>query len=77
MQRTLEKVDTRKKRTINQINELVKSLTSKEQDTLLSVLKKKYLLDQARKLDKAVRKNTLTIQEIVEEVCKVRSAKIW
>ena len=77
MQRTLEKVDTRKKRTINQINELVKSLTSKEQNALLSALKKKYLLDQARKLDKAVRKNTLAIQKIVEEVCKVRSTKIW
>lgn len=72
----MEKVDIRNKRKISQINELVKSLTAKEQDALLSALKKKYLLDQARKLDKAVKKNTLTIQEIVEEVRKVRSTKI-
>lgn len=72
----MEKVDTKNRRKINQINELVKSLTAKEQDALLSALKKKYLLDQARKLDKAVKKNTLTIQEIVEEVRKVRSTKI-
>ncbi len=64
-----------KKERINQIIKYVKSLTSKEQDVLLSALRKNALLDQARKLGKSVKKNNLTMQEIVEEVRKVRSAR--
>jgi hypothetical protein len=58
------------------INRYVKDLSRREQEILLSGLKRKVLIEKARRLDKSIKKNQLTMEDIVEEVKKVRSTRI-
>lgn len=61
-----------KKDRIKTLSKLVKSLTVREQNALLNALKRKALIENARKLDKSVKKNSVSMEDIMEEVNKSR-----
>ncbi len=57
---------------VQEISDLVKSMSVKEQDALLAVLRKRSILEKASRLDSSVRENPLTMQDAVNEVREVR-----
>ena len=59
---------------INTILQLVENLSDEEQKTLLLELEKKSMLEKAAKLEAGTKDNSLTMEEIVSEVLKVRAA---
>ena len=57
---------------LNNILMMVKKMPASQQIELETLLARMLLLEKAKKLDKSVKKNSLTMKEIVEEVRKVR-----
>lgn len=57
---------------IKEIQNIIAIFPEEKQKALLKELKRQALIMQARKLDKEIRKNEITHQEIVEEVRIVR-----
>ena len=60
---------------IDRIVMLISSMPARQQRELEIQLKRMLLLMKAEKLKKSVKKNNITIKEIVEEVNKVRDEK--
>ena len=50
-------------------------LNNDEQEALLKMLRKRLLLNQANRLNQSVITNTISMQEIVDEVLKVRQSQ--
>lgn len=57
---------------VQEISDLIKRMSVKEQDALLADLKKRSILEKASRLDSSVRENSLTMQDAVNEVWEVR-----
>lgn len=53
--------------TAERIYRVVKELTEKEQKKILSDLKKKYLLQNAKEVDRSIKNNSITVDEVVQE----------
>ncbi|MBQ9434931.1 MAG: hypothetical protein IJU33_02255 [Bacteroidales bacterium] len=68
----METTSIRSTSRINNILLLVKKMPAKQQIELEYLLKRMLLMEQAERLEKSVKKNTLTLKDIVEEVKKVR-----
>ncbi len=51
---------------------MVKKMPARQQIALETLLARMLLLEKANKLEKSVKKNNITMKEIVEEVRKVR-----
>ena len=60
---------------IDRITTYVKRLPSEQLDELERQLERLFLLMEAESLKKSVRKNNITMKEIVDEVKKVRHGK--
>lgn len=60
---------------VRQISELVSKLPANEQETLLASLRKRMVQEQAERLAASVKPNSISMQEVVEEVRLVR--KLW
>ena len=60
---------------VQEISDLVKRMSVKEQDALLAALKKRSILEKASRLDSSVRENPLTMQDAVNEVREVRGER--
>ena len=54
---------------------LVKSLDAEQQKVLEFQLQRMVLTEKAKKLENSIEQNSITIEEIVSEVKKVRNAK--
>ena len=57
------------------ISRYAESLTVKEQERLLDKLKKKMLLEKSKKLKGKVKPNSITMDEILEEIVLVRAPR--
>ena len=57
---------------VQEISDLVKRMSVREQDALLADLKKRSIFEKARRLDSSVVENSLTMQDAVNEVREVR-----
>lgn len=57
---------------LKEIQQIVASFPSEKQKALLAELRKQSILMEAKRLDKGVKKNTISKQEIIEEVRAVR-----
>lgn len=60
---------------ISTINALVIQMPTNQQDALIKALKREVLREKAKRLDNTVTPNTMNIEEIVEEVRKVRNGR--
>jgi hypothetical protein len=60
---------------VQEISKLVSKLPPAEQDDLLKALRKRVLLAKAEQLSGSVKPNTISMQEIVEEVRLVRKER--
>ncbi len=58
--------------TASKINDYVEALNTRDQQKLLNALEKKVLMDEARRLNKSVKKNTVSIDEICDVINHVR-----
>jgi hypothetical protein len=70
----MEKVISKTQR-LTKISRYVKALNEKQQAVLLEELRKNFLVMEAQKLKDSVKKNTITMADIVAEVRKVRKAR--
>jgi hypothetical protein len=61
--------------TVARITDYVEALTPGDQKKLLSALERKVLMDEAKRLNKSVQKNTVTIQEICDTINDVRKKR--
>jgi hypothetical protein len=61
--------------TVAKITDYVVALKESDQQKLLSALERKALMDEAARLNKSVKKNTITMQEICETVNDVRKKR--
>ncbi len=59
--------------TVSKITDYVEALTARDQEKLLSALERKVLMDEAKRLNKTVKKSSVTIQEICDIVNDVRT----
>ncbi|UTA66330.1 hypothetical protein [Emticicia sp. 21SJ11W-3] len=60
---------------ISTLNALVIQMPINEQEALIKALKREVLIAKAKKLDNSVNANTLSIDEIVDEVRKARQQR--
>lgn len=60
---------------ISTINSLVIQMPSNEQEALIKALKREVFRAKAKRLDNSVAPNTMNMEEIVEEVRKVRDER--
>jgi hypothetical protein len=60
---------------VQEITSLVSKLTDEDQEALLKALKIQILLAQARRLDQSVRKNKVSMDEIISVVRQVRQTR--
>ncbi|MDB5283745.1 MAG: hypothetical protein JWO06_2820 [Bacteroidota bacterium] len=58
--------------TAAKIKDYVEALPERDQKKLLSALERKSLMDRAKRLNKSVKKNTVSMQEICDVVNDVR-----
>ena len=65
----------KKKSVVTRINQIVKQLSEEEQNELLRDLEYKIMKEKARKISKGIKKNNLTMADIVEETRIVREAR--
>lgn len=65
-----------KKEIQEEIGKLVVKFSTEEMEALLRALQKQYLLSKAERLERSVVENKINIQEVVEEVRKVRQKSI-
>ncbi len=61
--------------TVARINDYVESLKVSDQKKLLDALERKVLLDEAARLNKSVKKNKITIEEVCDVVAEVRAKR--
>ena len=61
--------------TVSKINDYVEALNERDQKKLLQALERKVLMDEAKRLNKSVKKNTVSIEEICEVVSSVRKKR--
>ena len=61
--------------TVAKITDYVEALKERDQQKLLNALERKVLMDEAIRLNKSVRKNAITIEEICNEVTEVRKKR--
>ena len=61
--------------TVSKITDYVEALTVRDQEKLLSALERKVLMDEAKRLNKSVKKNFVTIQEICNTINDVRTKR--
>ncbi|MCY7410295.1 MAG: hypothetical protein LH473_08485 [Chitinophagales bacterium] len=61
---------TRKR--VRMISRYAETLTAREQERLLNRLREKALLDKAKKLKGKVKPNSITMDDILEEIALVR-----
>lgn len=64
-----------KKEIQEEIGKLVVKFSTEEMEALLRALQKQYLLSKAERLERSVVENKIGIQEVVEEVRKVRQKR--
>jgi len=57
---------------VSKITNYVEALNADEQQKLLDALERKALMDEARRLNKSVKKNAISIREICDMVNDVR-----
>lgn len=60
---------------ISEISEYVEKMPQPKQKALLDALRKDAIIQQARRLDKNVKKNNTTVDEIVSMVREVRKKR--
>mgnify|MGYP006890186077 CR=1 FL=1 len=60
---------------VREITSLVNKLTDEDQEALLKALKIQIILAQARRLDQSVRKNKVSMDEIISVVRQVRQTR--
>lgn len=60
---------------VNQIRILATQLPASEQESLLKNLRKQILKQEAKKLDEGILSNSISMEEIVEEVNAVRKKR--
>lgn len=60
---------------ISEISEYVEKMPQPKQKALLDALRKDAIIQQARKLDKTVKKNNITVDEIVSIIREVRKKR--
>lgn len=63
------------KKRLEEITKMVRKLDAKQQETLLSELKKQELLKEAERLEGTVKPNNVTMHDIVKIVRKVRKKR--
>lgn len=61
--------------TTAKINDYVEALKQRDQVKLLHALERKALMDEASRLNKSVKKNTVSIEEVCEIVNDVRKKR--
>lgn len=61
--------------TVSKINDYVEALNDRDQKKLLNALEKKVLMDEAKRLNKSVKKNTVSMQQICDMVNDVRKKR--
>lgn len=61
--------------TVSKITNYVEALTSNEQQELLDALERKVLMEEAKRLNKSVKKNSVSIKEICDMVNDVRGKR--
>jgi hypothetical protein len=61
--------------TAAKIADYVDALKERDQQKLLQALERKVLMDEAVRLNKSVKKNTVSIQEICDVVAEVRKKR--
>jgi hypothetical protein len=61
--------------TVAKITDYVEALKERDQQKLLNVLERKVLMDEAIRLNKSVKKNSITMQEICDVVADVRKKR--
>lgn len=57
------------------INSLIIQMTTNEQEALIKALKREVLRAKAKRLDNLVVPNAISVEEIIDEVRKVRSER--
>ena len=60
---------------ISTLNSLIIQMPTNEQEALIKALKREVLRAKAKRLDNSVVPNTVSMEEIIEEVRKVRSER--
>lgn len=61
--------------TVSKISDYVEALKPSDQEKLLDALERKVLMDEAKRLNKSVKKNPISIDEICEIVNDVRKKR--
>ncbi|HLP20466.1 MAG TPA: hypothetical protein VK174_09200 [Chitinophagales bacterium] len=61
--------------TVAKISDYVEALKPRDQEKLLDALERKVLMDEAKRLNKSVKKNSISIDEICEIVNDVRKKR--
>jgi hypothetical protein len=61
--------------TVAKITDYVEALKASDQQKLLDALERKVLMDEAIRLNKSVKKNSISIEEICDEVALVRKKR--
>lgn len=61
--------------TVSKITNYVEALTTNEQQELLDALERKVLMEEAKRLNKSVKKNPVSIKEICDMVNDVRGKR--
>ncbi len=61
--------------TVAKITTYVETLNTGDQQKLLTALERKVLMDEAKRLNKSVKKNSVSIQEICDIINDVRRKK--
>jgi hypothetical protein len=61
--------------TASKIADYVGALNERDQQKLLHALERKVLMDEASRLNKSVKKNTVSIQEICDVVADIRKKR--
>jgi len=60
---------------VSKITNYIEQMPEPKQKALLEALEKNAIIEQARKLDKSVKKNNITMNEIVDIVRNVRKKR--
>ena len=61
--------------TVSKIAGYVEALNERDQKKLLDALERKALMDEAQRLNKSVKKNSISIQQICDTVNNVRTKR--
>ncbi|HYV93573.1 MAG TPA: hypothetical protein VE978_17495 [Chitinophagales bacterium] len=75
MKKEINMITTASRKRARMISRYAESLSVKEQEQLLDKLKKKTLLEKVKKLKGKVKPNSITMDEILEEIELVRTSR--